>query len=79
MDYSSDEEVRFNRVVLGDCSDVYRFNPNLDPLAECHVIGAPIFRSPEAHLNLGWGPPTDIWSLGATVRSCPNLLADISY
>ena len=28
-----------------------------------------MFRSPEAMLNLVWGTATDIWSLGATVRS----------
>lgn len=27
-----------------------------------------MFRSPEAMLNLVWGPPTDIWPLGATIR-----------
>jgi hypothetical protein len=30
-------------------------------------MGAAIFRSPEAMLNLRWGPSTDIWSFGATV------------
>ena len=60
---------RFSRVALGDCGDVYRFNPNAGPLQKSHVISAAIFRSPEAQLNLRWGPPTDIWSLGATVRS----------
>ena len=30
-------------------------------------IGAAIFRSPEAMLNLRWGSSTDIWSFGATV------------
>lgn len=52
---------RFSRVTLGD--------PNAGPLEESHVISAAIFRSPEVQLNLRWGPPTDIWSLGATVRS----------
>ncbi|MCJ1227820.1 hypothetical protein MMC12_004479 [Toensbergia leucococca] len=28
-----------------------------------------VFRSPEAQLNRRWGPPTDIWSLGATLIS----------
>lgn len=48
---------------------MYRYNPNAGPLEETHVISAAIFRSPEAQLNLRWGPPTDIWSLGATVRN----------
>ena len=60
---------RFSRVALGDCGDVYRYNKDADPLEKGHVISAAIFRSPEAQLNLRWGPPTDIWSLGATVRS----------
>lgn len=64
-----DGATRFSRVALGDCGDVYPHDPTAGPLKECHVIGAAIFRSPEAQLNLRWGPPTDIWSLGATVRS----------
>ena len=68
INYGSDA-TRFSRVALGNCGDVHRFNPNADPLEESHVISAAIFRSPEAQLNLRWGPPTDIWSLGATVRS----------
>lgn len=61
-----DGATRFSRVALGDCGDVYRF----DPMAErTHVIGAAIFRTPEEQLNLRWGQPTDIWSLGATLRT----------
>lgn len=33
------------------------------------MIGAPIWRSPEAHLQIGWGTPTDIWSFGALVSA----------
>jgi serine/threonine protein kinase len=29
-------------------------------------IGTPMFRSPEAHLQMRWGTATDIWSFGAT-------------
>ncbi|KAL4925821.1 putative serine/threonine protein kinase [Aspergillus undulatus] len=32
-------------------------------------IGTPIFRSPEAHLQMKWGTATDIWSFGATLIS----------
>jgi serine/threonine protein kinase len=28
-------------------------------------IGTPIFRSPEAHLQMSWSTATDIWSFGA--------------
>lgn len=57
---------RFSEVQLGDCGDTCTIDPNADPL-EGHVIGAAIFRSPEAMLNLRWKTPTDIWSFGATV------------
>ena len=60
---------RFSEVQLGDCGNASFFTPDADPFEQRYAIGAPIFRSPEAMLNLGWGPPTDIWSLGATVRS----------
>jgi casein kinase II subunit alpha len=30
-------------------------------------IGAAIFRSPEAMMQLRWGQSTDIWSFGTTV------------
>ncbi|KAJ9260595.1 hypothetical protein DTO212C5_8470 [Paecilomyces variotii] len=32
-------------------------------------IGTPIFRSPEAHLQMKWGTATDIWSFGAMLIS----------
>ena len=57
---------RFSEVQLGDCGDAIKVDPNAHPF-QGHVIGATIFRSPEAMLNLRWGPPTDIWSFGATV------------
>ena len=55
---------RFSEVQLGDCGDTCMVDPNADPF-EGHVIGAAIFRSPEAMLNLRWKAPTDIWSFGA--------------
>jgi hypothetical protein len=39
---------RFSDVQLGDCGDTCMVDPNADPLEEGHVIGAAIFRSPEA-------------------------------
>jgi len=30
-------------------------------------IGSPIFRSPEAQMQLPWSTATDIWSFGVTV------------
>ncbi|KAH8157517.1 hypothetical protein CIB48_g10732 [Xylaria polymorpha] len=60
---------RFSEVELGDCADAYSVDPNADPFEEGHVIGAAIFRSPEANLQLRWGTATDIWSFGATLIS----------
>ncbi|EEH33299.2 hypothetical protein PAAG_04349 [Paracoccidioides lutzii Pb01] len=31
------------------------------------LIGAPIWRSPEPQLQIGWGTPTDIWSFGSLI------------
>lgn len=59
-----DSGSRFSDVKLADCGD----STHVDSVVEEHIIGATIFRSPEAMLNLIWGPPTDIWSLGATAR-----------
>jgi len=67
-------ESRFSGIKLADCGD----STHVDSVVEEHVIGATIFRSPEAMLNLIWGPATDIWSLGATVRSLLTILLDAS-
>ncbi|KAI4187881.1 MAG: hypothetical protein LQ346_005423, partial [Caloplaca aetnensis] len=56
---------RFSDVKLADCGD----STHVDSVEELHTIGAPIFRSPEAMLDLVWGTPTDIWSFGATLIS----------
>lgn len=60
---------RFGEAELGDCGDVYRVDPkgHVKLGEHGHAIGAAIFRSPEALLNLRWGAPTDIWSFGTTV------------
>ena len=55
---------RLRDIKLADYGD----STHVDSVVEEHIIGATIFRSPEAMLNLIWGPPTDIWSLGATAR-----------
>lgn len=60
-------DVRFTDVQLADFgSTVHRDSPYAqhgDP------IGTPIFRSPEAHLQMRWGTATDIWSFGAMLIS----------
>jgi len=55
---------RLRDIKLADCGD----STHVDSVVEEHIIGAE-FQSPEAMLNLIWGPPTDIWSLRATTRS----------
>jgi casein kinase II subunit alpha len=59
--------LRFSKVTLADCGDTYHVGQNTDAKGNGHIIGAAIFRSPEAMLNLRWGTATDIWSFGATV------------
>ncbi|KAK2808717.1 hypothetical protein FQN50_004388 [Emmonsiellopsis sp. PD_5] len=59
----------FSEVVLGDYGDTYHMDTTADPNEDGHIIGAAIFRSPEAMFNLRWGPPTDIWSFGVTLIS----------
>lgn len=62
---------RFSEVALADCEYVLRMETaevDYTKKEEGRLIGAPIFRSPESMLQLRWGPSTDIWSFGATVR-----------
>ena len=40
-------------------------------------IGTPIFRSPEAHLQMKWGTATDSWSFGAMVS--PGIVTAVMY
>ncbi|EPE24109.1 Protein kinase-like (PK-like) [Glarea lozoyensis ATCC 20868] len=52
---------RFTDVELADCGNTVHIS---SPFAnDCDVIGAPVWRSPEAQLQISWGTPTDIWSL----------------
>jgi casein kinase II subunit alpha len=65
----SEDSARFSDVQLGDCGETCKVDPTAVPLEEGHIIGAAIFRSPEAMLNLRWKASTDIWSFGATVSN----------
>ncbi|EGC44178.1 serine/threonine protein kinase [Histoplasma capsulatum var. duboisii H88] len=67
INYSDNPKI-ISEVALGDFGDTCHVGPNPDPNEDGHIIGAGIFRSPEAMLNLRWGPPTDIWSFGATMN-----------
>ena len=77
MNYG-DGSNRFSEVELGDCADAYRVDLNADPFEEGQIIGAAIFRSPEANLQLRWGTATDIWSFGATVSFLNDILCRTS-
>ena len=57
--------IHFTGVQLADCGSTV---PSDSAYAEDgDMIGAPIWRSPEAQLRIGWSTPTDIWSFGAVV------------
>ncbi|KAL3420436.1 serine threonine protein kinase [Phlyctema vagabunda] len=70
VDYG-DGPSRFADVQLADCGDVCRIDSEeyLKVGVDGSHIGAAIFRSPEAMLQLRWGPSTDIWSFGTTLIS----------
>ncbi|KAK0128745.1 hypothetical protein ONS95_000700 [Cadophora gregata] len=69
VNYSGSKLRRFEEAELGDCGDVYRVDPkdHVKVGEDGHMIGAHMFRSPEAMLNLRWGTATDIWSFGTTL------------
>lgn len=64
-----DTQLRFTDVELGDCGSATHINHKF--AKDAAPIGAPIWRSPEAMLQLpsGWNTSTDIWSFGLCVRS----------
>jgi casein kinase II subunit alpha len=72
-----DGSSRFKEIMLGDCGDIYRIPSDRvysvpftgEPDEDRPIIGAAMFRSPEANFCLRWGTATDIWSLGATVSN----------
>ncbi|RDW79346.1 uncharacterized protein DSM5745_06198 [Aspergillus mulundensis] len=65
VNYGADD-VRFADVQLADCGSTVPADSG--HARDGDLIGAPIWRSPEAQLRIGWGPPTDIWSFGAMAR-----------
>ncbi len=66
-----DSEDRFGEVQVADFGSCVLASSTHAKNGE--LIGAPIFRSPEASLRLPWGTATDIWSFGAMV-SLPLLV-----
>lgn len=57
-------EFRFKDVQLADFGSTVRMDSTY--ARDGDSIGTPMFRSPEAHLQMSWGTATDIWSFGAT-------------
>lgn len=57
---------RFTSIQLGDCGGVVSKDSEFAQEGG-HLIGASFTSSPEAQLNLPWGPATDIWSFGNAV------------
>jgi serine/threonine protein kinase len=66
---------RFADVQLADFGHVTRIDPeNYHKVGmDGPHIGAAIFRSPEAMMQLRWGQSNDIWSFGATVGDVEQL------
>ncbi|TVY22366.1 Calcium/calmodulin-dependent protein kinase [Lachnellula hyalina] len=62
---------RFSDVQLADFGDIFRIDPKdyLKVGMDGPHMGAAIFRSPEAMVQLRWGQSTDNWSFGATLIS----------
>ena len=78
VNYGGNDDNRFTAVQLADLESTV---PEDSPYAlDGDPIGTPMFRSPEAHIEMRWGTATDIWSFGATVSlaalySKPNRLS----
>lgn len=58
-------DIRFTDVQFADCESTVPADSAY--AKDGDLIGAPIWRSPEAHLRIPWGTQTDIWSFGAMV------------
>ncbi|RMZ22701.1 hypothetical protein D0859_13274 [Hortaea werneckii] len=54
---------------MADCGDAYEADLATHPHGPARIIGAAIFRSPEALLGLQLSTSTDMWSFGATLMS----------
>ncbi|KAI9929490.1 hypothetical protein MW887_000963 [Aspergillus wentii] len=57
------QDERFTDVQLADFGSTVPSDSGY--AKESDLIGTPIWRSPEAHLGIGWSTSTDIWSFGA--------------
>ncbi|PGH26560.1 serine/threonine protein kinase [Polytolypa hystricis UAMH7299] len=64
VNYGSGEN-RFSDVQLADCGGV--ISEQSEVAKKGILTGTNVFRAPEAHLELPWGTPSDIWSFGVTL------------
>ncbi|KAI9733880.1 MAG: hypothetical protein M1834_002535 [Cirrosporium novae-zelandiae] len=64
VNFDSDKR-HFTKVELADCRDGVHRDSAKD--FQKHVIGTPIYRSPEALCRLPWDCSTGIWSFGAVL------------
>lgn len=69
-------DIRFTDVQLADFGSTVPADSAY--AKDSDLIGAPIWRSPEAQLRIGWGTPTDIWSFGALVCIALVLTSSVS-
>ncbi|KAM5507735.1 hypothetical protein McanMca71_001003 [Microsporum canis] len=61
------KDARFKDVQLADFGSTVHVDSTYAQRGD--PIGTPIFRSPEAHLQMKWGTSTNIWSFGALLIS----------
>ncbi|KAI9935088.1 hypothetical protein AWENTII_005357 [Aspergillus wentii] len=62
-----DSGPRFTNVQLADLENTVHVESKF--CKDRDAIGAPLWRSPEAQLELQWGPAADIWAFGSMVIS----------
>ncbi|KAL4928969.1 kinase-like protein [Aspergillus undulatus] len=63
--YNGENQNRFKDIQLADFGSTMHIDSG--HARDGDLIGTPIFRSPEPHLQLPWGTETDSWSFGATL------------
>ncbi len=78
VNYTHDKaaKIRFADVMLADFAETV--HETSEQAVDSEIIGAAIFRSPEAMMQNGWTTATDIWSFGAMVSRIHYFLA-LSY
>lgn len=72
VNYGHEQHGRFKDVRVADFGST--ISQDSSHAISGDPIGTPMFRSPEAHIQMKWGTSTDIWSFGATVGA-PKLVA----